>query len=370
LSYLVNCDDTVAGFLPIATNWSGGINHNAAHSPASASTSDAVECLVPSIQIVKTAATADGATVAPDGTLLTVEAGTQVKFIYQVCNTGEVALTVTQVTDDNGTPGVPGDDFTVAIPVPDQVFDPGECETVESGPKSIPDTGTACETPRTNVGSVSGTSDPGGIVVTDDDPADVCVVTPRIRIVKTAGTAADGALLTVESGTLVIFHYRVCNTGETDLTVTQLTDDNGTPGVPGDDFTVAVPPADQLLTPGECVNVDSDPIAIANTGVVCETPRINSAGVTGTSPAGTQVSDEDSASVCAVTPAIRIVKTAGTAPDGTLLTVDAGALVVFHYEVCNTGETDLTVTQVTDDNGTPGVPGDDFTVPVLPLTSC
>ncbi len=364
LAYVVNCAHVVDTFLPVATNWSGGINHNAAHSPASASQSDAVTCVVPSIRIIKTAATADGGTVAPDGTLLTVEAGTNVKFIYEVCNTGEVTLIVTQVTDDNGTPGVPGDDFTVAIPAADQNFDPGECETVESGPMSIPDTGTACETPRINVGSVSGTSDPGGIVVNDDDPASVCVITPGIRIIKTAGSAVDGALETVEAGDQVTFHYQVCNIGETVLTVTQVTDDNGTPGASGDDFTVAIPAPDQNFDPGECESVDSNPIAVADTGTACDTPRVNVAGVTGTSPAGNQVSDDDPASVCALTPGMTIEKTAGTAPDGTLLTVEAGAQVVFHYKICNTGETNLTVTQVTDDNGTPGVPGDDFTVPV------
>jgi hypothetical protein len=197
---------------------------------------------------------------------------------------------------------VPGDDFTVAIPGPDQNFDPAECETVESGPKTIPDTGTECETPRTNIGSVSGTSDPGGVVVTDDDPADVCVISPGIRIIKTAGSAADGELLTVEAGALVVFHYQICNIGETNLTVTHITDDNGTPGVPGDDFTVAVPGPDQLFLPGTCGTVHSDPIAIADTGTACDTPRVNTAGVTGTSPAGTQVSDDDPASVCALTP--------------------------------------------------------------------
>ncbi len=290
LGYEVDCEDTSAGFLPIATNWSGGINHNAAHSPASASQSDAVECLAPAIRIIKTAGS------AVDGALETVEAGDQVVFHYEVCNTGEVALIVTHVTDDNGTPGNPGDDFTVAIPGPDQNFEPGECENVDSDPVTIADTGTMCETPRINIASVSGTSDPGGIVVMDDDPASVCALTPGIRIIKTANAAPDGSVLEISEGVAITFHYEVCNTGETDLTVTQVTDDNGTPGVPGDDFTVPVPAADQLLTPGECIIVHSDPMT--PTLPTCGQTRVNTATVVGTTPAQTTVTDTDDAAAC------------------------------------------------------------------------
>jgi hypothetical protein len=288
---VVDCGDVDAGFLPVAVSWSGGINHNAAHSPASASQSDAVLCLEPSIRIIKTAGS------AADGALETVEAGDQVIFHYEVCNTGDVALIVTQVTDDNGTPGNTADDFTVDIPAPDQNFEPGECETVDSDPITIADTGTLCEPVRTNIADVEGTSDPGGIKVTDDDPATVCAQTPEIRIIKTAGTATDGTVLQVMPGDSVTFFYQVCNTGEITLTVTQVTDDNGTPGAPGDDFTVPVPPADQELVPGECINVNSGPRLVADPPV-CEQTRVNIAGVVGTTPAGTQVTDTDDAALC------------------------------------------------------------------------
>jgi hypothetical protein len=277
-------------------------------------------------------------------------------------------LTITQVTDDNGTPGVPGDDFTVDIPAPDQNFDPGECEDVDSDPITIADTGNACETPRVNIGSVSGTTPGADTVGPVTDDARVCALSPAISIVKTAGSAADGQLLTVDAGAQVIFHYRVCNTGEIALTITEVEDDNGTPGDTSDDFTVAIPAPDQNFDPGECEDVDSDPITVPDTGTACGTPRINVASVSGTTtPGGTTVGPvTDPASVCALTPNIRIIKTAGTAADGTVLEIQPGDSVTFFYQVCNTGETDLTVTVVTDDNGTPGDTSDDFTVPVPP----
>ena len=63
-------------------------------------------------------------------------------------------------------------------------------------------------------------------------------------------------------------------------------------------------------------------------------------------------------------PDISIVKTAGDAPDGDVLEVQPGDQVIFHfhYEVCKTGETNLTNGEVTDDNGTPGDMSDDVTV--------
>jgi hypothetical protein len=108
---------------------------------------------------------------APDGTTLQVQPGDAVTFFYHVCNTGEIALTVTQVTDDNGTPGDTSDDFTVPVVII-QPLDPGACFDVNSGPRVIPNP-PVCEQTRVNIGSVSGTTE-GGTIVSDTDDAALC----------------------------------------------------------------------------------------------------------------------------------------------------------------------------------------------------
>ena len=40
-----------------------------------------------------------------------VPVGDMVRFEYEVTNAGEAPLTITSVSDDNGTPDEPGDDF-------------------------------------------------------------------------------------------------------------------------------------------------------------------------------------------------------------------------------------------------------------------
>jgi len=64
---------------------------------------------------------------------------------------------------------------------------------------------------------------------------------------------------------------------------------------------------------------------------------------------------------------IDLVKLAGDTPDGQIRYISApGAWVNYTYTVTNTGQTHLSNIVITDDNGTPGVPGDDFQVCTIP----
>ncbi|MCH8992652.1 MAG: hypothetical protein IIA44_13025, partial [Acidobacteria bacterium] len=331
---------------------------------------DCDECLgcTPDITIVKTAGLTEEDQV-PDGEQLKLDADANgdyppVVYQYVVCNTGTCALINMIVTDDNGTPGDPTDDFTVQVPGP---LKPDECTTVYSDP--IPISGPLdCLTPHVNDACVTGEA-PDGSTVEDCDDAEVCSnCTPDITIVKTAGDAPDGEVLKLSANPdgsydPVVFHYEVCNTGTCDLSNVVVTDDNGTPGDPTDDFTVNV----GNLAVGQCLTVDSAPIAIPGP-LDCQTPRVNNACATGdSSDGGTAGPACDDAVVCSnCDPDITIVKTAGDAPDGEVLKLSANPdgsydPVVFHYEVCNTGTCDLTNVVVTDDNGTPTDTSDDFT---------
>ena len=63
---------------------------------------------------------------------------------------------------------------------------------------------------------------------------------PAISIVKTAGDAADGEVFATEPGN-VTYTYVVTNTGPLPLHAIVVTDDNGTPGMTGDDFAATCP---------------------------------------------------------------------------------------------------------------------------------
>ena len=76
-----------------------------------------------------------------------------------------------------------------------------------------------------------------------DDDEDVTPQRPAIRIIKTAGTAADGAVFSTTAGP-VTYTYVVTNTGPLPLVNVTVTDDNGTPANAGDDFAGHVPEDD------------------------------------------------------------------------------------------------------------------------------
>ncbi|MGK2849572.1 MAG: DUF7507 domain-containing protein [Candidatus Limnocylindrales bacterium] len=110
-----------------------------------------------------------------------------------------------------------------------------------------------------------------------DCVAAIEIVTPQrptILLVKTAGTAADGAVFETEPGP-VTYTYKVTNTGPLTLFNVTVTDDAGTPGTPGDDFTATCPkttlaPAESMTcTFTKTVLVDTTNIAVAR-GVTAE----------------------------------------------------------------------------------------------------
>ena len=91
---------------------------------------------------------------------------------------------------------------------------------------------------------------------------------PTILLIKTAGTAADGAVFATEAGP-VTYTYRVTNTGPLTLLNVTVTDDAGTPGVAGDDFlatcpqTTLAPSASMTCTRTINVAVDTTNVAVA-----------------------------------------------------------------------------------------------------------
>ncbi len=312
-----------------------------------------------------------------------IPVGAPVNYTYTVTNTGEIPLTGVTITDDNGTPGAPGDDF---VPAPilaggfnsgdldqDGRLDPGETWNF-AGPSKFATAGVT-----TNLATASAT-DAFGSTITDSDPASyngVAVVSPGIQVVKFVNgqdaNTPPGPNIPV--GAPVDYTYAVTNIGNQPLTGITLVDDNGTPANPGDDFAPAPILAggfntgdlnqNGTLDPGETWNY-AGPSKFATLGVTT-----NLVTASGTDPFGTTVSDSDPASyngVAVVSPGIQVVKfvngvDANTPPGPD---VPVGAPVDYTYAVTNIGNQPLTGITLVDDNGTPANPGDDFApAPVL-----
>lgn len=118
----------------------------------------------PAIDIEKATNGADADT--PPGPI--IEVGGTATFTYEVTNTGDVPLANVVVTDDNGTPDDPTDDFNPMFTGGDlndnDLLDLEETWTYEAERVDVP------EGQYTNTATVSGTS-PRGTEVTDEDPS-------------------------------------------------------------------------------------------------------------------------------------------------------------------------------------------------------
>ncbi|HZM78927.1 MAG TPA: hypothetical protein VFC19_24630, partial [Candidatus Limnocylindrales bacterium] len=316
----------------------------------------------PKIQIVKKI-NGDDANTAPGPTVLV---GSPVTFTYEVKNIGTPRMSPPVVRDDNGTPGVPGDDFTSASVLvggfnigdtnTNGVFDPGETWHYTA-------TATAVVGQYTNIATATGTAFNGKSDIAFDLANYFGMLTSTINLVKTANPT------TVNEGATgpVTYSYAVTNSSPQaaidPLTVNSLIDDNGTPSNTGDDVSLVIGGVvqsgvtlvktggdqDNLLEAGEIWTYGKSfaiPAQNANTS------RVNIATVTGQDVFNSPVSAQATATVTYtdVLPSIAISKAASPA------TISEGHVgvqsVTYTYTVTNSSpaSTDpLTLTSLADD---------------------
>ncbi len=260
---------------------------------------------------------------------LEVRLGDTVDWAYFVTNTGDVALNNIKVTDD---------DKTLTVTCPRGSLRPGETMTCTAQSKAISGA-------YKNVGTASAATSCGN-EVKDTDPAYYTGAPPPdhpgIDIEKlTNGEDADaapGPRLLV--GSPVLWEYIVKNIGDTSLASIKVTDDKG----------VAVTCPKTTLAIQESMTC-------TGRGTAREGQYTNLGSVTGTSPKGEVVRDQDPSNYFGGSdpecPAIDIEKhTNGEDADvakGPELLV--GSPVLWEYFVTNTGNTDLSNVRVTDDKG-------------------
>ena len=307
----------------------------------------------------------------PPGPQLAV--GSTATFTYIVTNTGNVTLGTVAVTDDNGTPGTPGDDLTATLTGGDTNGN-GRLETTETWTFTATHVVTAGQ--YSNIGRVSAvaldntnTAITGIQAVVDTDPSNHLGVSAGINVVKSVnGNNADtatGPFLIV--GNNATFTYVVTNTGTTSLATVTLVDDNGTPANAADNFSPTLQSGDtnsnSRLDVGETWNYTATrPVVVGqytNIGTVTGSP-VDAAGVA--IPGLANVNDTDPSNYFGVNATINLVKStnsqnADTAP-GPILAV--GSTATFTYVVTNPGNVSLGTITIIDDAGTPANAADNF----------
>ena len=218
------------------------------------------------------------------------EVGDLIEFSYKVTNPGDVSLTQIDLTDDNATPGVPGDDFDPIFVGGDtngnSELDPGEEWKYEAFVVA------SAVGQFTNIADVIGTvvNMPEESVV-DDDPANYVVTgVPNIDIEKfTNGADADepnGAdVPEIAPGETVNWTYQVTNTGDNpfDISEVVVVDDNGTPADTSDDFNPVLDAtsdanSDGVLSPGETWTFLASDVAQTLVGDTGEPVKIHLTG--------------------------------------------------------------------------------------------
>ncbi len=277
-----------------------------------------------------------------------VAVGEPVIWTYTVTNMGNVDLFDVVVIDDQGE--VPtltsGDDG-------DGVLNVGETWLFKA-------TGTAIEGQYANLATVTAI-DLLEQPISDEDPSHYFGIVAGIDIEKwTNGQDADtptGPVVT--GGFAVVWDYLVTNTGNVVLSDVVVTDDNGTPGDPSDDFSPTFFGGDSdgngQLDPGETWNFQTTAAPVMG-------QYGNEATVVAYDPFEQSVSDSDPSHYFGVAPEIDIEKATNglDADTPTGPEIPVGETLTWTYTVTNPGDVALDDVQVTDDNGTPGDTSDDF----------
>ena len=175
----------------------------------------------------------------PPGPIVTV--GSTVTWTYDVTNPGNEPLKNVTVTDDNGTPGNPADDFN-PTPVLAGAFNVGD--TNQNGLLDPGEdwkytfNGTAQAGQYENTVVTAGTGNVSNLPVTANSISHYFAAAPAIAIAKQTNgqTALTPPGPSVTIGSTVTWTYDVTNPGNEPLKNVTVTDDNGTPGDPADDF--------------------------------------------------------------------------------------------------------------------------------------
>jgi uncharacterized repeat protein (TIGR01451 family) len=341
--------------------------------------------------------------------------GAPIQYTYTLTNPGPVNLLNVNLVDDNGTPGLLTDDVTIDaigtfrnnVQIAGAPGLTGGLTDID-GDGQIDDLAVGATTNATYTGALTQAAidegsvtnivvgkgtDSKGNTVTDNATAKVTLGnTPRIDVTK----AANPILITnAKVGDPVTYTYTLTNPGPVSLFNVNLVDDNGTPSFVTDDVTINATGtfrngAQIVGAPGltgGLTDLDNDGAAddlavgattnATYTGALTQ-KALDDGFVTnivtgkGTDSKGTPVTDTATAKVDVTKPStppkLKLVKTAGAIqnhdcdPNPT-----PGDTVTYTYEITNLGEVPVYNLILQDDNGTPNLTTDDFTIAIQGL---
>ena len=294
------------------------------------------------LHIEKDATVADGTANSTSDTIT---------YTYTVTNTGNAAIAGVVVTDDNLTPGTPGDDFSPSFSGGDtdndNLLDVGETWTYTAS-HTVTQTELDAGAALVNVATATGTG-----ATPDSDDASVPVAQSKILHIEKDATVADG---TANSTSDVInYTLAVTNQGNAAIANVVVNDPFTTNEAPvlNGTFNVGDTDQDNLLDVGETWQYTASH-QVTQAELDAGTNIVNTATVTGTGA----TSDSDDASVPVAQSKILHIEKDATVADGTANSTSD--TITYTYTVTNTGNAAIAGVVVTDDNLTPGTPGDDF----------
>ncbi|MEL7207438.1 MAG: hypothetical protein AAGK32_04260, partial [Actinomycetota bacterium] len=279
------------------------------------------------------------------------EDGAAVTYCFVVENRGDVTLT--DVLVDDGDLGIDQDDLSLLS---------GSLASLPAGDRVIAYVEVSIDGSLVNTATASATA-PAGPDPTDTDTASVTELVPGLTVDKTVYAAADdgascagaGDLATGESGRPLTWCFSVTNTGEVELDIEL------------DDAVLGLTESDMTLLSGSLTGVAPGDTAVLYAEGAIDSDLTNTVTATGTTAAGTAVSDRDDAQVDEVAPAIRVDKTVylGTDSGASCAGSDQvagehGSAVTYCFVVTNTG--DVPVSDVTVDDPQLGIGETDMDV--------
>ncbi|HEU5037584.1 MAG TPA: hypothetical protein VFT70_11300 [Nocardioides sp.] len=260
------------------------------------------------------------------------DAGDTITYSFTVTNTGNVTLHPVTLSDPK----------LGAITCPSAALSPGAHASCTDKPYAL--TQADVDAGRVdNTATATGTP-PSGSTVTDADSTSTPVAPqPSINLVKAASAVHDVNGNGIDDGDTVVYGFAVTNTGNITLTSITVADPKVGP--------VSCPSAP--LAPG--ASVDCDPRTYTLTQADVDHGSVdNTAVVTGTTPSGDIVTDDDSRTVdLPATGSIQLSKTAGEIDDVDGNGSDAGDTITYSFTVTNTGNVRLDPVTVSDPKAGP-----------------
>ncbi len=299
---------------------------------------------------------------------LITDAGDEVEYIYEVCNTGNVTLSNVAPMDSGPSfGGVAGtNSLSSFMPVNVAALDPGDCAMFTATYiLSQDDVNNSAGIPGAimNTANAVGTDPSGGTVAAPDDTAQTDITNaPMLAMEKSAAAptiAAGSNPSTVDAGDEIIYTYEVENTGNVTIDNVSISDPGPSfGGVQGTNALGAITCVATSLAPGAttiCMATYTLSQTDVNNGAGIPGGVENTAMASGTDPSGAGVdSPEDTAETQIPSdPSLAMDKSAAapTIVNGAeATTVDAGDEILYTYVVTNDGN--VTMDNITiNDNG-------------------